>query len=279
MTSPLLPGLVSYMLYPELVAGSLDQARSALMAVREHPEFAVWELPYREGMYGDEKVRLLLQDRILLLGTQTTFIQNGINLSAVDEEEWLVACRHLERAVSLAADIGAAYVALWAGESTAAAPGCTARFLDAVGQVADRARGAGIRLLIEPFPRCSFGGSVLADLATAESVCRASGGVLGVMFDPAHHTLAGGSLPPASWECIDYVQLAAGGRADDGRPVDSHPLFGAPNSTATWREMVDLLADGRSHGYQGPAVFEVKAEPNDRTAMLARLAKLSRSIP
>jgi hypothetical protein len=43
--------------------------------------------------------------------------------------------------------------------------------------------------------------------------------------------------------------------------------------------MVDLLADGRSHGYQGPAVFEVKAEPNDRTAMLARLAKLSRSMP
>ncbi|MGE2832680.1 sugar phosphate isomerase/epimerase family protein [Mycobacterium sp. SMC-4] len=275
--SDLTPGVVTYILYPELVDGTVDEARTALTELGRFATLSVWEIPYRTDIYDDDVVRGLLEGRELMLGTQTSFIKRGWNLSALDDESWREAVDHLRSAIALAGDLGAPWVALWAGEDTASEPASASRLVEAIGQVKDQAERAGVRLLLEAFPTCSFGGSVVPDLATAVDVCKKSGGAIGIMFDPAHHTLVGDTLPPASWECVDYVQLASGGLTPDGKPVDSHPFFGAENAISNWSDMLTLTRDAQRHGYAGPAVFEVRDE-SDRLAMLSRLDDLGREL-
>ncbi|MFE7423350.1 TIM barrel protein [Rhodococcus sp. NPDC057529] len=278
MITPVAAGLVTYNLYPELVSGSVEHAEAALGAIREHDIFEVWEIPYRDGIYDDPKVRSLLQDKTLLIGTQTSFIQQGMSVAAVDDDAWNHAYTHLTSAVQLAAEIGATYLAMWGGESTQERPGSPERTLKAIEGVRTRAEDGGVRLLIEAFPRCSFSASLVPDHHTAVELCKAAGGALGIMFDPAHHTLAGSSLPLDSWEHVDYLQLAAGGIDPHGQPVDSHPLFGADDANLGWADMLSLVDNGVRAGYEGAATFEVKAEPAKRRAMLETLAGLGREL-
>lgn len=271
-------GLVTYLLYPELVDGDVGAVIGALDAIDASSDFGTWEIPWRaDGVFGRDDVRRRLKGKRLLIGTQTTFIQTGLCLSCADSGVRSRARQSVTDAIALAARLGAEWVAVWGGDSTDAQPADRERFVDELRPLAAFATERRVRLLLEPFPRCSFAGSVVATLADAQSVCDEVPG-LAIMFDPAHHQLEGGELPPISWRHVGYVQLCAGGRDDSGGAVDSHPLFGAPGSMATLQDIGVVVHEAKLAGYRGPYTYEVKAGPGERVGILRALESITKAI-
>lgn len=280
MTTPFRFGAVTYMMFPDLLTGTSDEALTTLSKIARYPELVVWEVPYRDGLYNDDLIDLLRR-REVLIGTQTPSIQDGWSLSAVDEAERALAVRHLRSALDLAGHMCASYVGLWSGSATSDPQAHKEALARSLEEVATQAEAARTTLLLEPFPDCDLQAPVIRTARQGIDLCNAVDAPVMLMFDPAHHTLADGHLPPVDLEndvrAIGYVQLGSGWQDRTGDRHDHHPAFDDQQATSSWTDMLDLLGWFAEHGYHGPASFEVKpSEARDGATTLHYLAELAR---
>lgn len=281
-------GLATYMLYEVLLRAPAREAIGRLRTLMDgHPEFRVYEVPLR---WDTDWRELEGAQQALVVGTQTAFIERGLSLSSPSEERRRAARAALSRAWDVAARLGARYVAVWGGwreegVGAAAQLKILAEELDAFLRTA-----RGPELVVEPFPPCSIADSLIPDAATAVALSRESGGRVGIMFDVAHHLLAGGDLPPNLQDLSSFVrvvQIGAGWKGASGVLEDRHPVPGTAGAMGTREQIARAVAWTRQLAHEVLVTFEVRPDaawPADRVLSLlsrwaASLAEDSSLVP
>jgi sugar phosphate isomerase/epimerase len=281
-------GLATYMLCEALLRAPAAEAVGRLRALMDgHPEFRVHEVPLR---WDTDWSELRGAQQAVVLGTQTAFIERGLSLSSPSEARRRAAREALARAWDVAAGLGAHYLAVWGGQREDGV-GARRQLEILAEELAALPRAArGPTVVVEPFPPCSVADSLIPDAASALALCRASGGRIGIMFDVAHHLLAGGDLPPAFPDLgpfVRVVQIGAGWKGASGVPEDRHPVPGTAGAIGTRDQIVRAVAWTRQLAHEVLVTFEVRPDtvwPADRVLSLlsrwaASLAETSTLVP
>lgn len=272
-------GIVTYAAFPSLVDAAWPEAAETLASLNRYPAFGAYEIP---AWLDAPRWALasILAGHVVLVGTQTQAIRNGWDLCSLDERVARQAVDFVERSLAFAEDIGARYVGVWSGRTRGQRrEACLQALAERLERLADSFPE--VYLVLEPFPPCTAGDVLISTAEQAVEICTWLDGKVGLMFDAAHHLLAGGSLPPRSpvRRYTEVLQLGNGWRSPAGDLEDAHPPFGVPGGLATWNEMVHLTRWMVEGGFSGIVDLEVKPWPGcEAGELIETLAEQARSL-
>ncbi len=262
-------GIVSFMAYPEMMAGKGDVVGN-IKTLAEDPFFdgvevcRLTEEQWRE-------IKKFMDGKIVARGMQPDILTRKINLNSSESNIRSEAVNLVKREVERAASMGINRLAVCSGPD----PGSERRgeekelLIDSLSDICGYASKRGIEIFLEAFDRDWDKKLLIGPLSEAADVVRKvrkEHDNISLMWDLSHAPM----LDEKPWmleevkDVLGHIHIGCAKKVGD-RYIDSHPVFYTAGAVNGIGEVAELLRTLLKIDYKGMVSFEVKPE-DDQTA-------------
>lgn len=257
-------GIVSFMAYPEMMAGKGDIVGNIRKLV-EDPFFDGVEVCALTDKQW-EQVKKFIGSKTVAMGMQPDILMKKLSLSDFDSDIRRRSIETMKKIVDIAASRNLGTVAVCSGPDLGLERRDEAKklFIDSLRNICNYAAQRGVMIIVEAFDRDCDKRLLVGPVKEAAEIVRAVRAEcsnIGLMWDLSHAPML--KETPEDLESVKdvlaHIHIGCS-KLVDGKYLDTHPVFYGPGAVNGIDEVKALLRKLLEIGYKGMVSFEVRPE-------------------